>query len=213
MRRVLITIAAAALVACGGSSGSSGSNGSNSVTVTGSITGALASTTGISTSGSCSIGGTTASLAVAGINFSTATGVCQAAQQGRDVAGATAVFIAVIKGNASGQSVAVAPGTYTITSNPQPDAQGNITFATAGVSRSGSTQNSSGSGCSTAAESSATSGTITISSITSSSIAGSVDVTLDNGGKVQGSFDASVCQISGLHLDSSCDIALTRTCS
>jgi hypothetical protein len=134
-----------------------------------------------------------ASAAALLVGFGTFDGLCGVAQQTATCGGkanATTVNVIVLRANVLGATVgAIQPGTYPISSStPAPDAQGNVAFTTALVSRTDATcVDTSGE------DLSATAGSITIETLGPDRVTGTADVTFSDGGSVSGRFDVPLC--------------------
>lgn len=129
------------------------------------------------------------------VGFGTFENLCGVAQQTGTCGGkanATTVSVLVLRANVQGGAAgAVQPGTYPISrSTPAPDAQGNVTFATAFVERTDAACGD------TSGEPDATAGSITIESVGPDRVRGSVTVTFSEGSTVSGRVDVPVCAFS-----------------
>lgn len=126
------------------------------------------------------------------VGFGTFDGMCGVAQQTAACGGkanATTVSVLVLRANVLGAPVgAIQPGTYPIsTSSPAPDAQGNVAFTTALVSRTDAT-------CvDTSGDLSATAGSITVETLGPGRVTGTANLTFSDGGSVSGRFDVPLC--------------------
>jgi hypothetical protein len=136
-----------------------------------------------------------ASAAALLVAFGTFENLCGFAQQTAacgDKANATTVNLIVLRANVQGgAAAAIQAGTYPVSlSTPAPDAQGNVTFATALVERTDATCED------TSGEPEATAGSITIESVGPDRVRGSASVTFSEGSSVSGQFDVPLCAFS-----------------
>lgn len=197
-RRVVVSILAAAALACGGSSRNDGSP--NGVSVgSGPYAGTYTNGAGLTASGTCSAGGATVTGAALSLGLSSSSvNLCQSLAQGAEPANATAISVSVAKVNPFGQAQTITPGTYTIVdlsggATPTPDGNGTFAIALVSATKAG-TSAGAGQGCTVTTEEDAASGTVIITSITATQAAGTVSATLkNNGGIVNGAFDVPLC--------------------
>jgi hypothetical protein len=131
------------------------------------------------------------------VGFGTFEDLCGFAQRAAacgEKANATIVNVIVLRANVLGGSAApIQAGTYAISAanaTPAPDAQGNVTFATAIVSRSDATCTDTSGNLST------TGSSITLEQVGPDRVTGSANVTFSDGGSVSGRFDVPVCAFS-----------------
>ena len=200
MRAVTAMVVAGVLLACGGSSSSS-SNTGTSVALTGSsnVSGTLNEATSIVLNGkSCRAGNVNLSASAAFIGFSTLSNACQLLQQQQDPANATLAGVALAR-VAAGSSVPLATGTYTFfdTSSggipPFDPVTLTASLVVAGTAVRNGGSAGAGQGCTIVEQAKVTGGTVTLSSVTPTAVVGTLNLTLSNGGKITGNFEAPVC--------------------
>lgn len=201
MRRALVIVLAGALAACGGDDDDDNTPPpAATVNVTGGTTFTANTAIGYATTAplSCSVEGvpTPVSTAILAV-FVTDTGgdACALINANQERKGMGGISIFIARGNLLGTPTPIGAGTYTITSGssfPAPDAQGNITIASAAAAKNQP-------GLCGAQSLEAESGTITISSVNGSVISGTIDANIDaadGGGKITGTFTTAPCALA-----------------
>jgi hypothetical protein len=210
-RRIGAGLVAALLGACGGGSKGTGAGpgGTTSIAITG---GALQATLGdaasAGASGTCTASTGAARLAFVDVRATTIADTCQAEQQGRDPASATSLDIVLVRvaAGASGPALAIATGSYPFWdgfSTLPFDAQGVAWVMQGSARRSGLAVSGQGA-CATLGHSAIASGAVTVTEASVSGVAGTIDVTLADGERAQGTFSAPTCALA-LGLDAACN--------
>lgn len=180
MRRALaIFLATAALAGCGDDDDDNGGVGTTAITVTGPLATQATSAAAVTGTAACSavpVPGLSVNYLL--IGASSFPQLCSLAQTGDEKANET--FVNVLIGSAT----PITAGTYNL---GQPNDQNQIVLAF--VSRNDATCNET--------DESGDSGTVTISSISNGVVNGSLDVSI-SGGRIQGTFSAAPCSVSGI---------------
>lgn len=196
MQKRIAVVLVAVLAACGGEDKSSGpARPSGSLASTGASAVVPSDSISFETTGSCTTGISFgyAALEVAAADVS---GLCSMVQASQDKANMKGIAIAVLRFDLTGAAPSpIGAGVYAIAATP-PSNQTRFDVANVVVTQNDATCNGTGV--------EASSGNVWIDSVTSSEITGAVDVTLTDGTRVVGTFQAPRCTVPG---------ALTDVCS
>lgn len=221
MNRIVIPLCAVVLLAaCGGEEPVK----EHPIAITGPNGASSLQPAGLWPFGSCTRAGDPVDVNMAVLMFSTAPGICEDLAAAITPSRSTTAFIAVGRIGAVGSSLTIfVPETFTVippgAALPPPDARGSaVAFVT--VERFGGAP-VTGPGCELLGLSTAVSGTVTITEArgdanqTTVAVAGRVDAVLDDGGRVEGTFDVPLCAGASGLLRSDCTpvaIPVDTTC-
>jgi hypothetical protein len=212
MRAITAMVVAGVLLACGSSSSDSNNTGT-SIALSGSanITGTLDQATAVVVNGkSCRTGGLNLTASAGFLAFSTLSNSCQLIQQRQDPANTTIAGVALAR-IGTGASVPISTGTYTffdVSSGGIPPfdvVSQSATLVVAGTAVKNGGPGGAGNGCTAVEEAQVTGGTVTVTSVTSSAVVGTANLTLSNGGKISGNFNAPICQTT-VDITATCDV-------
>ncbi len=181
---VALAAFAAALSACGGSSNSGGIGGVvNAITATGTIPLTATQFASLTQSTTCRQSGVNYGFAFAAVGASDVPGTCAYLQNKQNKQNAKSISLAVVRLNLTGTSASVDAGVYRVGASGTAERQAFVF-----VSRNDAACNPT--------DVEATDGNVTIVTATGERVVGAVDVTLSDGGKVTGSFDAPACALT-----------------